>query len=68
MAGDVKPADPVFELLTAWDELDSAVDRIVTALPGQMTTAAERLEAERLRFRHHIRAYAFNLGKPRSQP
>lgn len=42
------------KLLQAWDELDQAANRIVTALPFQMTEAAERLEVARKGMREAI--------------
>lgn len=33
------------ELMVAWDEMDNATQRMLTALPSQMTEAAARLEA-----------------------
>ena len=43
--------DKLKEIFAVWDELDSAVNRIVTALPFQMTEAAERLEVARRKMR-----------------
>jgi hypothetical protein len=40
---------PLDALYTAWDAMDSAAQRILTASPTQMTEAAERLEKARLR-------------------
>ena len=37
--------------LKMWDDLSNAIDRVVTALPGQMSGASNNLEAQRLRFR-----------------
>ncbi len=43
-------------LLEAWDEMDRAANRMITALPFQMTEAAERLEAARKAMREAIYA------------
>lgn len=48
----------IIELIDAWDDLDSAINRTVTALPGQMTAASERLETERSRFRKMMHEFA----------
>jgi hypothetical protein len=34
-------------LMRSWDDLSAAIDRVLTAQPGQMTAAAERLEVSR---------------------
>lgn len=54
MSDETTPEADVFALLDKWDHLDSAINRVVTALPGQMTEAAVRLETERLQFRERI--------------
>lgn len=46
------------ELLHAWDGVSGAVDRVVTALPSQMTAASENLEVERRAFRDLIQRVA----------
>ncbi len=53
----------VIELLEAFDDLDSAAQRVLTALPSQMTHAAERLELERVRMRVALQKYSMNLVK-----
>lgn len=46
------PALPIPEdLIALWDDLDSAISRVVTALPHQMTSASEDLEMMRKAFR-----------------
>jgi hypothetical protein len=46
------------ELLNGWDGVSGAIDRIVTALPAQMTAASEDLERERRSFRDLIQRIA----------
>lgn len=43
---DGKP-DPLLQLLDMWDRLSGDIDRVLTALPGQMSDASERLEVSR---------------------
>jgi len=40
--------EEMFELLAKWDDVDAAINRIVTAQPAQMTAAAERLQDARI--------------------
>lgn len=61
-AVSAKDENPIYEILDLWDDLDGAIDRVITALPGQMTDASTRLEAERLRFRERLQKYAFNAS------
>lgn len=42
------------KLHETWDEMDNAAQRILTALPYQMTEAAERLDTARLLMRKAI--------------
>lgn len=51
------------KLLQAWDEMDRAANRMITALPFQMTDAAERLDAARKEMREAIYA-TFSKPKP----
>lgn len=55
------------EVAAAWDEMDSAAQRIQTAQASQMTAAAERLEAARLRMRSAIQValYARDVSETR---
>lgn len=46
------------DVLEAWDRLDGAVDRVVCALPAQMTSASENLEVQRKAFRTILMAAA----------
>ncbi len=46
----------------AWNEMDNAAQRIATALPFQMTEAAERLDKARLAMRKAI--FDFRLSPP----
>lgn len=39
--------DQLFELLQAWDEVSSAIDKVVTSLPGQLSATSENLERRR---------------------
>lgn len=41
----------------AWDELDAAALRVITALPAQMTKAAEDLDVARIEMRMAINSY-----------
>lgn len=45
------------KLYEAWDEVDRAAQRVLTALPSQMTEAAERLDQSRLAFRAELQAF-----------
>jgi hypothetical protein len=49
------------EICKAWDDLDQAAQRIVTALPFQMTEASERLDEARKRMRQAIQTNLLNL-------
>ena len=52
-------------ILAAWDEVDRASNRMITALPFQMTEAAERLEAARKAMREVLYAsVSSRLAKP----
>lgn len=44
------------EIMDAWDDLDIACNRIITALPFQMTEAAAALEVARRRMRAAVQA------------
>lgn len=46
--------DDLMKLLAQWDDVSAAIDRIVTALPGQMTDAAANLEGQRAKMRRTI--------------
>lgn len=53
------------ELLNAWDEMSAAIDRVVTALPAQMTAASETLEDVRRKFRELLhRSYMGQKAPP----
>lgn len=55
-------------LLVVWDDLDAAINRVVTALPAQMTAASETLEQERRRMRAALHnAYKDSAGVPRTR-
>lgn len=56
----------VLSLLIAYDELDSACQRVETALPYQMTGAIERLETTRIAFRRQLQEVA--LGEVNRTP
>lgn len=56
-------SDSLLRLLTRWDDLSAAIDRIVTALPAQMSEASNRLEAERKLMREEITAYTRAEGR-----
>lgn len=42
------------QLLAAWDGMDNATQRMLVALPEQMTAAAARLDAARLAMRKAV--------------
>lgn len=46
------------DVINLWDKLDGALNRVITALPFQMTGAVENLEAVRLAFRTLIQQRA----------
>ena len=46
--------DDLMMLLAQWDDVSAAIDRVVTALPGQMTDAAANLEVQRSKMRRTI--------------
>lgn len=48
----------LIELLDAWESINNAAIRILTAQPHQMTAAAERLETTRLAMQDIIQNYA----------
>lgn len=48
------------ELLTAWDDVSAAIDRVVTAQPANMTAAAEELERSRRVMRDRMNGYALD--------
>jgi hypothetical protein len=48
----------LIRILDGWDQVSLAIDRIVTALPQQMTHAAENLEARR----REMRALLHEIG------
>lgn len=52
-----EPMD-LIQVLDQWDRVSGAIDKMVTALPAQMTDAAAILEAERRTMRVIIQAYA----------
>lgn len=49
----------LFALLNCWDDLDSAINRVVTAQPRQLSEACDRLETTRVALRDQMRKYAF---------
>lgn len=56
--------DKSLQLIEAWDRVDGAINRILTALPQQMTNAAETLEAERKGMREAIRTIMRKKATP----
>jgi hypothetical protein len=50
-------------LLTAWDEMDNAAQRMETALPSQMSAAVARLEGARLQMRAAIQRFAVQQSR-----
>lgn len=58
-----KKLDAMTPLLEAWDEMDNAAQRVLTALPGQMTEAAARLDAARLAMRTVIQRTALTAAQ-----
>lgn len=59
-------AEEIARLLEAWDRVDRAAQGVSTALPAQMTEAADRLERERLAFRAALHRFA--LLRERTAP
>lgn len=57
------------EVCNAWDAMDAAAQRLMTAQPHQMTAAAEMLEDARLRMRSAIQValYANDVAHPRQE-
>lgn len=55
-------------VLEAWDNLSAAVDRMVTALPAQLSLAAETLEEQRRAFRTTLMKAATPSRKPWPAP
>lgn len=51
------------ELLTVFDDLDNAAQRMLVALPDQMTEAAHNLDEARLRMRIAIQLYSLYRPK-----
>lgn len=49
-------------LLEQWDLVERAIDRVVTALPSQMSVAVENLEGERFAMRRVLHARARTQG------
>lgn len=49
-------------ILDGWDKVSLAIDRVVTALPQQMTVAAENLEARRQKMRALLHEIALSEG------
>lgn len=50
-------AEPLFRLLDAWDNLSRDIDRVLTALPGQMSEASGRLDVSRKAMRDEFNAF-----------
>ncbi len=44
-------APSITELMTAWDNMDNAAQRMLTSLPHQISESAARLDAARLEMR-----------------
>lgn len=64
-------SDPIVDLMTAWDNMDKAAQRMLTSLPHQITEAAERLEASRLATRNAVQQmsrYVADLETQTSEP
>lgn len=53
------------DLLAAWDLFNAAIDRVVCALPSQLTAAANALESARREFRETLQREAL---KERRRP
>ena len=66
MRANLAEAEPLMSVLDAWNDLDGAINRILTALPGQMTSASERLDAERLTFRKLLQDTAMAAARAKS--
>lgn len=52
-------ADEIEDTLAVWDDLSLAIDRVVTALPAQMTEASQDLEVRRAEMHKQMN----NLGR-----
>ena len=50
------------ELAETWDDMENAAQRVLTALPAQMTEAAERLDRERQRMRKLVQKILLQSG------
>jgi uncharacterized protein YdcH (DUF465 family) len=46
--------DELVALMRAWDNLDTSIQRVETALPTQLSVAVTKLSAERLAFRKQM--------------
>lgn len=55
------------KLLRLWDDVDSAAQRVLTALPHQMTEAAARLDEQRRLFRTALTAAALSPLVPEQE-
>ncbi|SFM24511.1 hypothetical protein SAMN03159423_0206 [Bradyrhizobium sp. NFR13] len=54
--------DDLVALMTAWDETDAAAQRVLVALPSQMTFAAVALDSARLNMRGVLQRVAKNAS------
>ncbi len=62
------PTPEALAVLEQWDRLNTAIDRMLTALPWQMTEAAKELEGEKLKMRTAIQTGAVrSLATTQSQ-
>lgn len=52
------PTEALLELMSAWDEVDHAAQRVATALPSQISEAVEKLDAARLKMRAQVNQFA----------
>lgn len=55
--------EKLIALLTAWDDMDNAAQRILTAQPFHMTSASEGLDKCRLEMRKAIQDFAYRLPR-----
>jgi hypothetical protein len=62
-APHVEPGGEQEALMAAWDDMDKAAQRMVTALPGTISAAAETLESCRLAMRKAVQTDALRPSR-----
>lgn len=61
-------SDETVDLIQRWDALSAAIDRVLTALPEQMTDAAKILAAERRSMRAEINRLGRKAAQDKGRP